>query len=271
MYQEYCFSSIDPKNYNKIHLNLPTLTGSKYVNLTITSLTTNCYIKVLRYDDYITINDIKVYMDDDYTRISEASFYTILNAQFQTYQVPVICSVDNCNRLILESENEFIINDLSYNMKILTGMYCGMKFPLKSEEFETINESEEKIIMHHIITPSVGFFLSTPIWYLISNLGNVCFRNEINDIENIQATSICMRIINTMTPAMPIVASNAEFNKTLLVSDISSLKLELVDANLHPIELLCPLYIMINVMDKTQEVENTLSVILQSSNINNES
>lgn len=48
---------------------------------------------------------------------------------------------------------------------------------------------------------------------------------------------------------MPIICSNSEFSKIILSTDLTDSELILVDANLHEIELLNPIYVTINITD----------------------
>ena len=50
----YTLSSTDPKHYNRIQVKLPVEFASRFVNVCVTSLTSNCNIEVMNEDDYIT-------------------------------------------------------------------------------------------------------------------------------------------------------------------------------------------------------------------------
>ena len=56
-------------------------------------------------------------------------------------------------------------------------------------------------------------------------------------------------MLNSFTASMPIIASNSEFSKVTLSSDLTDFEIILVDANLHEVELLNPMYITINITD----------------------
>ena len=87
--------------------------------------------------------------------------------------------------------------------------------------------------------------LSTPILYLISNVGSLAFRNTENN--DLQSCIIVMRIVNTFVNGMPIIASNGEFSQTITSTDITGSSYILVDSNMHEIDLLNPMYITIRV------------------------
>ena len=77
----YTLSSTDPQHYNRIQVKLPIEFSSKFVNICVTSLTSNCNIEVMNADDYIMfdIND-NVYkvMMTPYSKLTTASLPYIL-------------------------------------------------------------------------------------------------------------------------------------------------------------------------------------------------
>jgi hypothetical protein len=52
-----------------------------------------------------------------------------------------------------------------------------------------------------------------------------------------------MRIQNSFTPLMPLIASNAEFTKKIHIEDITNYEAKLVDANLEEVHLLTPMWV----------------------------
>lgn len=89
----------------------------------------------------------------------------------------------------------------------------------------------------------VGFTLSTPILYLISNVGGKTFRNENSKVIEMQSCNSVMIINNASTPSFPIVAENTTIYTEVDTKDMTKLEFELVDANMKPIKLLNPMYI----------------------------
>ena len=251
---DYTVSSSDPNNYNKIYCNL-TAPHTKYSIMTITCLTTNCNIVVLDKGDYIMIDSIKYEFNDAYTNMNLEGFVELLrditiNNKHEDETMnndKVILSVngvdlyiDNTGRLCFTSDREFIINDASYNVKLITGMY-HQKLPIQS----TYNENSNK---YYICAMSGGFNLLTPVLYLCSNIAIKSYRSAQSDIDTaLTSSKIVMRVNNSFTTSMPIINNNADFETVLLSNDLSMLEFRLVDANMHDVHLLSPLYLSVQV------------------------
>ena len=250
---DYTVSSTDPNNYNKIFCNL-IAPSTKYCIMTITCLTTNCNIVVLDKGDFITIDSVKYEFNDAYTNINLEAFIELLsdlskpddnNPHNLSDDSKVILSVngvelyiDNTGRLCFISNREFVINDASYNVKMISGMY-HMNLPLKAEY-----EEESKV--YKLQALSTGFNLLTPVLYLTSNVSIKSYRNVDND-TSLTGAKIVMRINNSFQTSLPIINNNADFETILLSNDLSMLEFRLVDANLHDIHLLSPLYLCVQV------------------------
>jgi hypothetical protein len=135
--------------------------------------------------------------------------------------------VTNSNRLLFKKlDREFSITDMSYNMKQITGFF-NTEFPLKSDSGV-------------ILAPSIGFHLSTPILYLISNLGSRCFVHKARTSSD---NRVVMRLTNSFSANFPIISNNAEFSTMVNSNSLSDVWFQLVDANMRPIKLLSPMYI----------------------------
>ena len=155
----------------------------------------------------------------------------------------VEAEVDSAGRLIFYSAIDFTINSASYNILQVTGLF-DMKLPLKSVKNTENNKYE-------ILAKSVGNILSTPILYLLSNIVKSSYRN-LNDKMNI--SRIVLRINNSFSANFPIVVNNADFEIEINTADLSHLELTLVDANLHEIHLLSPIYITISIQPIPDEI-----------------
>lgn len=244
---DYTVSSTDPNNYNKIFCNL-TAPPTKYSIMTITCLTTNCNIIVLNKDDYIIINDIKYQFKDNYTNINLEAFIELLKDLTQNDVATdgeinslslngIDFYIDNTSRLYFFSERPFVINDASYNVKLITGIY-HQNLPLTS----SFNPETDKYYVQAI---SSGFNLLTPVLYLCSNIAIKSYRNA--DDSSLNGSKIVMRVNNSFSTSMPIINNNADFETVLLSNDLSMLEFRLVDANMHDIHLLSPLYLSVQV------------------------
>lgn len=240
----YTITSTDPEQYNVIRTNLQTPFG-EHCNLSVPILTTKATFVLLNTNDYITIGDNKYYFDNEYGEISADGFAALLNEMLIDEEITV--SVDSVGRLVFtaaasgpsdHAEHEFTISDMTYNAKMISGFYNDT-FPINSEN-GIINAR------------SVGFSLSTPILYLISNLGAKCYDNVD---ENYCDRKVLMRVSNTFSSGYPIVSTNGEFSSIIPVNSLSNIEFRLVDGNMKDIKLLTPLYLSVMVESITDEGE----------------
>ena len=238
---DYTVNSTDEEHYNRINCCLPTTLQTKYCKMTVTSLTTNGDIIVLGTDDYIMINGKQYCLGNDYTNLDRVTFSSRLEKLFSDNNVDIHLSFDDANRLIIYSSEKFVIERATYNMTLLTGLY-NAKFPLYAEYNEEDNESR-----YYVRANSVGFTMSTPVLYLVCNVGIQSYRN-VNKTNEITGAKIVMRLNNSFMPGQPIIVVNADFMTTILTNDLSNLQYTLVDANMKEIRLLTPMYITIQVV-----------------------
>lgn len=237
-----CFNSVDENNYSKINVAIPPL-HSKYVSVRCDSFTCNCNIRVLNQRDYIsmTVGDtpFTAYFTDDYTNLNAEIFAELLNTMLEEAH-GVKCQVDNCNRLYFVSQSMFWFNDMSYNVKLLMGLYSMKDEDIRAEKVraELGSGGEYKLKIN-----SVGMYLSTPVLNLVSNIGDASFRNNSDDICNLQSCSTVLRINNSFSPNIPIVASGDGSLSIIPSGCVGGAVFVLVDANMHQIDLLSPMYI----------------------------
>ena len=245
---DYTVCSTDPSRYSRILCNL-TAPVTKYSELTVTCLTANCDIMVLSPDDYITIriakspeeiDDIETHFDQSYSNLNCDTLAVKLN---DLLEPSIKCFTDETSRLTFTSSREFTIKDMSYNSKLITGFY-NSTFPIES----TFNENLNAFV---ITADSVGFMLSTPVLYLVSNVGMQSYRNANN--EDLCGAKIVMRLNNSFSASCPIIVNNADFATVLLSNDLSSLEFRLVDAYMHEIKLLSPMYLSIHIRAVEEE------------------
>ena len=217
----------------------------------ITSLTTKCSIVVLNNDDFIQITVIRkekaefkrfnytLNFKSSYTNLNVESFVELLKEQ--TSSIGIIPEIDYTGRIILTSKlYNFMITNASYNVIQLLGIY-NQTLPISGEH---------KNGSWSLACSSVGNYLSTPILYLVSNIGKSSFRN-LNDAMNV--SKIILRINNAFSADYPIVVSNADFEVVINSNDLSCAQFTLVDANMHEIKLLSPMYITIAIHGVIEE------------------
>ena len=240
-----CFSSVDENNYSRISVTIPPLSGSKYTVVSCNSFTTNCNIRVLNHKDYIAMtvddNPFTVFFDD-YTNLNAEIFAELLNSKL-TEQHGITCAVDNCNRLYFTCFRPFRFDDITYNVKLLLGLYA-----YKDEDIRAgmIHSEPGNNYDHKLQINSVGYYLSTPILNLVSNIGDPSLRNDSDDIINIQSCNTVLRINNSFSPNIPIVASGNGFTSIIPSGYVSGAIFILVDANMHQVDLLNPMYITLS-------------------------
>lgn len=241
----YTITSTNPECYNVIRTNLEAPMGD-YCRLTVTNLTTKATFVILNPDDYIIINDIKYNFIENYSELSPEGFCALLNDLI--VNEGITANIDNVNRVILTSHNEFIINEMSYNAKMIGGFYND-SFPITPE----YNGSPDPNSSTFSVTArSVGFPLSTPILYLTSNLGVKCYDN----VDELYCDrKIFMRVNNSFTAGYPIINGNAEFSGVCKVNSLSNIEFRLVDANMNDIKLLTPMYLSVTTESIRAEVE----------------
>ena len=237
---DYTISSYDYNHYNRIDVNLPS-PPSRRVSMIVTSLTTKCSIVVIENDDYIQINGKKYVFNNMYTDLNSETFCMLLNSLIKNSNVTA--SVDETGRILFESDTFFTINNASYNIIQLCGIYNEI-LPLNSEYTGGT---------FSILAQSVGNYLSTPVLYLVSNVGKSSFRNLH---ENISISRIILRINNSFSANYPIIVTNADFEVDIPSCDLGNVQLTLVDSNMREVHLLNPIYITISV--KIIEEENEL-------------
>ena len=239
----YTSTSTDPKRYNVIKTNLQPPYGDN-CKLTVTNLTTKATFVVLNENDYITINNVRCCFQDKYSEMPIDAVVSVLNdlwtspaVQSALGDTKITAANDNIGRLILTSNTPFTISNMSYNVKMITGFYND-SLPRTSSVAQSAFSST-----HNTITASsVGFSLLTPILYLVSNLGAKCYDN----IDELYCDrKVLMRVSNSFSSSYPIVNSNTEFSSVIPVNSLSNIEFRLVDANMHDVKLLTPMYISV--------------------------
>ena len=163
-------------DYSTIHacLQSPRYPLTKFM---VTTLTTKCAIVVLEEGDYIEINNQKYYIGNQFSDLNVVTLCDLLNKVIVSSGVNV--EYDYCYRLVFAAEEDFTITDASYNVRQVSGIF-NTHLPLASKD---------KIITIN----SVGNYLSTPILYLVSSIGNSCYRTSDEKYSN---QKVLMRINN---------------------------------------------------------------------------
>lgn len=202
----------------------------------VTTLTTNCCIKVLREDDWIVVKGVKYLIGNDYTNVNHESFAGLVTEITSGSGVEV--STDWCRRFVLTSAGEFTVDDASYNVRLMMGLEV-------SGVLDVVGVFSGSV--YRYVVDTVGFTLSTPVLYLTSNIGQNSYMNVGAVDDSIQSARIVMRLNNSFSANYPISANNGEFSTSVSSGDLTSIEFRLVDANMRAVELLSPMYLSISV------------------------
>ena len=213
----YTLSSTDPEHFNRIQAKLPTELSSRFVNLCVTSLTSNCNIEVMNNSDYIVFK----FKPDDrsmnapkgdgepfticcdmerYSKLTTASLPYILQDLLNTYEIPITASISNLDTLIFTSEIPFEITEMSYNMKLITGFYSykDFNYPIQAiedqEEYSVIDHKNKPLTDFSALDLNIRTHDVRPIEYLITPPDaygfNVQLRSENEHIARVEQNLI---------------------------------------------------------------------------------
>jgi hypothetical protein len=137
---------------------------------------------------------------------------------------------------------------------------CGIKqhqLPVSAIELEIEQITEEEdwdlieILKVYVVKmPNYGDYNSTPVLYLLRNLGSNFYvqthidNEDTNNQDNsiMSNLSIFMRITNAFLPNLPITYAGGDYKNDYFVHHLTSGGyITLVDANLIPVDLLYPM------------------------------
>ena len=221
---DYTISSVDYEHNSRINTNISG-PHTEYCKMTITSLTTMANFVVLDTADYITINDKKYNIQEDFSDVNTASLVEYLNGLMQSSGIEVY--YDSCSRIYFTSMNDIVISDCSYNLRLMLGL-VNVKLPISNNK--------------KLLCPDVGLYISTPVLYLACNLGSKSYRTSGNSFTSMR---ILMKLTNSFFAKQPIVNANGDFTTTVRCSDLSDVRFTLIDANYHEVKLLSPMYLTV--------------------------
>jgi hypothetical protein len=102
-------------------------------------------------------------------------------------------------------------------------------------------------IINQIVPKAVGMVHSTPMFYMLCNVGAAFLSNDYQNPLMIRRSGIAMTISNASSPQFPLISQQAEVEFQVLTSSLSDLYFSLVDANYIEIHLLNPMYLSISI------------------------
>jgi hypothetical protein len=114
------------------------------------------------------------------------------------------------------------------------------------------------ITKYKVEGPAVGNPMSTPQLYLMSNCGNQVYRNSVSEPGRLINAMVSATLSNSFSPGYPILASG-DLVQRFPTSALANLSFWLVDGNFHPIKLLNPMYLTINVNPLEQDANSDIS------------
>ena len=274
MEQQITLNSKDESHYNYISQTIPAMSYYEKVSVCVTSLVTNCNIRILNQHDYIEFVCIddevggvvnKFYFGEwttSYLRNAEG-LISIMSDTLKEWGIEPYAS--KCGTITFCSTKQFYITDCTYNVKLVMGLYnrigdnnisadnplqavkCSLDEYIKIYGKELGGQIYELLGDSYVLEiKSMGMFLTTPVLYLLSNIGSTAYRGDAGK-ENMQCCVVVMRVLNSFCEGMPIVANNGEFVQTIPSNSITGATFRLVDANMADVDLLNPMYITLNV------------------------
>jgi hypothetical protein len=201
-------NSVDPEHYNRINITLPNNTNWQHAMFTATSLVTQCNMIVLDANvDMLRIVRL-VPKQGDAFMVDEACYRIIitqsyrnfdsfeevmemLNHFLEIYECPVRAGLTYINTIILYSTDNqnLYINDMTYNLRILTGFYANYLLPTTAVLASDFDFDEENDVIKAL---ACGFLVRTQNVSTHQNMtvfGNKFkpkFFGKINFLENFQ-------------------------------------------------------------------------------------
>ena len=239
----YTLSSTDPKHYNRIQVKLPVEFASRFVNVCVTSLTSNCNIEVMNEDDYITLlieDETFRVMMTPYSKLTTASLPYILQDIFNNNNINITASVSNLDTLILTCEKQFSIIDMSYNMKLITGFYSlkSSEYPIKSvayqEEYSVIDRDNKPLTNFSAYDLNIKTNDTRPIQYTLTPPDaygfNIQYKSENEEIARVENGLIlgmtsgeCVINIEVRNPDT-LLTSAPDFTESITVRVVDGIK-----------------------------------------------
>ena len=248
----YTLSSTDPEHYNRVQAKLPIEYTAKYVNITVTSLTSNCNIEVMNERDYIQFiidnEPIKIFMKP-YSKLTTASLPYVLQDIFTEANINIIASISDLDTLILTSDKQFSITDMSYNMKLITGFYS-----LKTTDYPIVSQPHtEEYIIEPVIKPATAFTAqdlnikhrdTKPVEYTVTPPDAYGYNIQLSteDTEHIKIENNLIYAVQPTTEPVTVkvelrnpgtlITSAPDFSTTITVKVVEGIKTEITDVKL---------------------------------------
>ena len=202
--------------------------------------TCKCNVKVYNPVESAEIESVTVPEAITLMEGTDDTIYPKISPTYATYiekwesKDPSICTVNNG-----------YIRALKTGKTIITYAVEKVKQTFVKEIYVEVTSATEEITKYRITANSVGYLLSTPILYLLTNIGNHIFYNQMETEGKMQCGTICMCLNNSFSSSFPIVAQQADIVTKCPVGTTSDFWFILVDANMKEVKLLNPMYITV--------------------------
>lgn len=202
------------------------------ISVCVTSFYTLPNFEILNPTDQMTVNGQKVTLvTEAYSELDESTVLELLNAALEPTGAVAEITRTHLFRFKNSDGSEISIEDLTYNLQLLTGLY-PFNGPLKGAS---------------IVSETIPYYLSTPTLYLVGNMGSLNYTNIINPSIADSGMITMMKITNSSSIHCPIQAGNCDFVMSASPSVLSNATFRLVDENLMPVKLLNPFIITVKI------------------------
>ena len=121
----------------------------------------------------------------------------------------------------------------------------------------TVNDDEEEVEKYRVEATAIGNMLSTPVFYLLANAGSPWFGNQTDNPRLMMSATVAMVINNSYTGQFPMVAEG-DIVSTVYLNTVSDLILHLVDANMHELKLLNPIYCTVVIQPQYDQLNGVM-------------
>jgi hypothetical protein len=244
----YTLCSTDVDNYGEILVSIPFYNSERVCEVTVLSCCTIFNIELLNDGDFIDMIVAGQFYHLKAIPTCQLSLEGVcgyLNTIFEDIGLPNLnAELLGTNTIQFIYNQEFTIVNMSYNFKMATGFYYmndregKNKFPITA-----VNTKENE---YRIDVKASPFTASTPVLYLLSNTGGNCYRMNLDE-TTLQTGTISMIINNSFNPGLPAIAQQADITTRVYSSDLTFMRINLCDCNLHTIKLLNPLFVTLSI------------------------
>ena len=227
----YQLCSQDPNNYGTVTFTPLIPWNCEKVQYQVTDVNTFSNIVLSNKDDYINI-------DNGVYRFPEKTSWDIYElADWFGMNTPIRAQVNACGCLRFYNASSFTIIDMSHRVKLLTGMFHHLEFPIKATFIEEKYEYE-------IIADSCPMLTYGDVLYLRTLEGS--FVGTRSDVHN-RTFPCALRINQFIKPGVPLIYHKKGEKTVINVAAAKQITMTLVDFLYEPVILKSPMFIAIKI------------------------